>query len=378
MRRPPKTPGPFWYLRGLGEGEKAWIIEITKIPFRVGRRPGLDLTLPAESVSGEHAELYHQGPSLRVRDLGSTNGTFVNRRRIKDAEVHEGDVLHFADLEFQVGQMDDQDRPRRTTAVVPKLPAEVRFVQGTRELGELIRDRAVASVYQPILELPSRKVIGYEALGRGRHPGLPQGPSDLFKIAKSINREVELSALFREQILETVCERTDLPALFLNTHPSEVGRPDHLRATIDAALSACKLKLVIEIHEAAIVEIKGIADLKERLATVGVQLAYDDFGSGQARLLELAEVPPDYLKFDIRFVRGIDQSSASKRRLLGSLVKAARDLGVHTLAEGIETEGEAETCVELGFTHAQGFYYSYPIPLEEIDLPSGTPPPKAP
>ncbi len=378
MRHPPRTPEPSWYLRGLGEGERVWIIEITKIPFRVGRRPGLDLSLPAESVSGEHAELYHEGPSLRLRDLGSTNGTFVNRQRIQDAEVHDGDVVHFADLEFQLGQMEDRNRPRRTTAVVPKLPAEVRFVQGTRELGELIRDRAVASVYQPILELPSRKVIGYEALGRGRHPGLPQGPSELFKIAKSVNREVELSALFREQILETVCERHDLPALFLNTHPSEVGQPDHLWATIDAALSTCKLKLVIEIHEAAIVEIKGIAELKQRLASLGVQLAYDDFGSGQARLLELAEVPPDYLKFDIRFVRGIDQASASKRRLLGSLVKAALDLGVSALAEGIETEGEAAVCEELGFTHAQGFFYSYPIPVEEIALPNGERPPKAP
>jgi pSer/pThr/pTyr-binding forkhead associated (FHA) protein len=107
-----------WFLRGLGEGQRVWIIQITRSPFRVGRRPGLDLSLPAESVSGEHAELYQDGSCLRLRDLDSTNGTFVNSQRIQDAEVRDGDVVHFAVLEFQVGQMGDLERPRRTTAIV--------------------------------------------------------------------------------------------------------------------------------------------------------------------------------------------------------------------------------------------------------------------
>jgi EAL domain-containing protein (putative c-di-GMP-specific phosphodiesterase class I) len=362
-----------WILRGLGEGGRPWTIQVRRTPFRIGRRPGLDLTLPTESVSNEHAELVRDGQGLRLRDLGSTNGTFVNRERIQEAEVRDGDVLHFAELEFQLGLPESGVQPRRTTAVMPKLPSEARFFQGAGELSELMRLEAVTTVFQPILELPSHEIVGYEALGRGKLPGLPEGPTELFRIAKSIDREVQLADVFRKHALDTACDRSDLPALFLNTHPSEVVRPELLRAVVDATLARCRLKLVIEIHEAAIVEIGHIAELKEKLAVLGVQLAYDDFGSGQARLLELAEVPPDYLKFDIRFIHKIDEALPSKRQLLGSLVTAARELGVHALAEGVETEGEEQVCLDLGFTHAQGYRFSYPVPLEAIQAPSEGP-----
>jgi EAL domain-containing protein (putative c-di-GMP-specific phosphodiesterase class I) len=77
-------------------------------------------------------------------------------------------------------------------------------------------------------------------------------------------------------------------------------------------------------------------------------------------------VPPHYLKFDMSFVRGIDTAPASRQRLLTSLVSVARDLLVYTVAEGVETAGEAEVCMRLGFTHAQGFFFGRPRPIDEI------------
>jgi len=84
------------------------------------------------------------------------------------------------------------------------------------------------------------------------------------------------------------------------------------------------------------------------------------------RLLELAEVPPHFLKFDMRFIRGIDAAPPSRRRLLTSLVAVARDLLVYTVAEGVETKAEADVCSEIGFTHAQGFHFGVPRPVEEL------------
>ena len=95
-------------------------------------------------------------------------------------------------------------------------------------------------------------------------------------------------------------------------------------------------------------------------------LAYDDFGAGQARLLELAEVPPHYLKFDMSFVRGIHEAGPRRRHLLTSLVSVARDLLVYTVAEGVESKEEAEVCMRIGFTHAQGFHFGRPRPVEEL------------
>ena len=110
----------------------------------------------------------------------------------------------------------------------------------------------------------------------------------------------------------------------------------------------------------------AIAELRALLLERNIALAYDDFGAGQARLLELAEAPPHYLKFDRRFVHEIDQAPAAKRRLLHSLLSLARELLVKTVAEGIETAAEARACAELGFTHGQGFHIGRPRPIEQL------------
>ena len=105
--------------------------------------------------------------------------------------------------------------------------------------------------------------------------------------------------------------------------------------------------------------------LRSALGRIGIGVAYDGFGGSQSRLLELAEVPPHYLKLDARFVSGID-AAPQRQRLVGSLLAVARDLLVYTVALGIETEAEAEVCRRLGFTHAQGFLFGRPRPVEEL------------
>jgi EAL domain-containing protein (putative c-di-GMP-specific phosphodiesterase class I) len=126
------------------------------------------------------------------------------------------------------------------------------------------------------------------------------------------------------------------------------------------------LDLALEIHESALAQTQFIVWLRTKLSEINVGIAYDDFGAGQARLLELAEAPPHFLKFDRRFISGIDQAPASRRRLLASLVAAARELLVKTVAEGVETPAEADICAKVGFTHAQGYHFARPMPLDRI------------
>ena len=361
-----------WHLESHVEGGRQLRrVRVHPLPFRIGRRPGLELVLSAESVSKTHAEIYWADDGLHLRDLDSTNGTFLNRQAIKDAALKEGDILHFADFEFRLAQQVDQedvagqdgeDEPPTVSLGHQELPGK--FVQGTRELKELLRDRAVITVFQPIVLLPKGTVVAYEALGRGRHPGLPEGPSELFKIAESIGLEVELSRLFRWKAVDLVRYRTGLPKLFLNTHPSELSEPGLLESLKELREMAPWLNLALEIHEGVLADPAAIAELRSCLSAIQIGLAYDDFGAGQARLLELGEAPPNYLKFDMRFVSGIDHAPTSKRRLLTSLIGMARDLLMKTVAEGIETPGEAEVCSKLGFTHAQGFHFGRPIPAD--------------
>ncbi len=361
----PSDLKPAWILVGLVHGgERLSTIALSPVPFRIGRRAGLELTLAATSVSREHAEFYVDGDNLCLRDLGSTNGTFVNRKRIQDQPVSNGDIIHFGECEFRLA-VEDSFSPWGTM-VMGELPKPQHLLKGTQELAEMLRLSAVTMVFQPIVALPGGEVMAYEALGRGCYPGISESPAELFQIGESLGVESELSQLFRRKALEIVVARQRLPMLFLNTHPSEIAEPGLLDSLVDLRRQVPDQPITIEIHEAAVVKTARMAELRASLRDHGIGLAYDDFGAGQARLLELGEVPPDLLKFDVRFVRDVDRAPESKRRMLKSLVDIARDLGVKPLAEGIETKGEADTCIELGFTHAQGYHFGRPVPIDGL------------
>jgi EAL domain-containing protein (putative c-di-GMP-specific phosphodiesterase class I) len=364
-----------WYLETLVEPGRRQRISIHTLPFRVGRRQGLELTLPADSVSKNHAEIYATGSGLGLRDLASRNGTYVNRNLIEEAPLGEGDILHFADFEFRVGRFDEKETAPlgttvtvdRQTTVVPKrreLPHQ--FKEGTRQLRELLGEELVMMVFQPIIHLPSGTVAAYEALGRGQHPGLTCDPLELLKIAESINAEAELSRLFRRKAVEVARDKENLPTIFLNTHPIELARPGLLESLEELREMAPHLDLALEIHESVLGSPEAIKELRALLAERNIALAYDDFGAGQARLLQLAEAPPHYLKFDRRFVAGLDERDDPRKKVLRSLLSLAQDLGVgvKSVAEGVESPAEKAVCQELGFTHAQGFYLGRPRALD--------------
>ena len=161
-----------FYLESLVEGGRQLRrIAVHPLPFRVGRLHGLSLYLASESVSKEHAEIELRDGALWVRDLGSKNGTFVNSERVGEARLREGDIVHFAQVEFRVGrqEIDESQVPGLEPSTVSlgdmRLPQQ--FVEGVRELPELLEGRQVTMLFQPIVSLPSGSVAGYEALGRG-------------------------------------------------------------------------------------------------------------------------------------------------------------------------------------------------------------------
>jgi EAL domain-containing protein (putative c-di-GMP-specific phosphodiesterase class I) len=366
-----------WYLESfVGGGRQLRRIALHPLPFRVGRLPGLDLTLASDSVSKEHASFHTRGDELYVRDLGSKNGTLVNservseRGRVGETMLREGDILHFAQVEFRVGRQEiesaDEQALEPATRSLRDAPLPRQFVAGANELPELLRDRQVTALFQPIVSLPSGARAGLEAFGRGEHPRLPEMPLELFSIAEGIGVEADLSAVFRQKVFEIVGSRSNLPPLFLNVHPAELERPALVPSILEARQRTPQLRLTLEVPEGALADLESVDRLHTQLIRLGVGIAYDDFGAGQARLLELAEVPPHYLKFDMSFVRGIDAAPPSRQRLLTSLVSVARDLLVYTVAEGVETSAEADVCMRIGFTHAQGFHFGRPRPLEEV------------
>jgi EAL domain-containing protein (putative c-di-GMP-specific phosphodiesterase class I) len=336
------------------------------LPFRIGRAAGLQLVLQSVHVSKAHAEIYTDGLALRVRDLGSRNGTFLNREPVTDAPLHDGDVLHVGDFEFRVARdRPDEDEGDSEGTLVRTAPLSCHFLGGASLVRRLLDEGAVTIVYQPIVTLPAARVAAYEALGRGRLAGLPESPVELFDIAGALgpDGQAELSRLFRRRAVELMRDRPEPPLLFVNTHPVELERPGLLESLEELRTFAPQVDLVLEIHESALARTDFITWLRGRLLEINVGLAYDDFGAGQARLFELAEAPPHYLKFDRRFVTGLHEAPTPRRRLVASLVAAARELLVKTVAEGVETADEAAACMRAGFSHAQGYHFGRPGPV---------------
>jgi len=361
-----------WVLESMiGDAGELQRTPIQPMPFRIGRLAGAQLLLPSTHVSKVHAEIYTDGLTLRVRDLGSRNGTFLNREPVKDGPLHDGDVLHIGNYEFRIARefvIEEDDCPDAEGTILQTTPLSRNFISEASRIRELIDERAVTMHFQPVVTLPGGKVSACEALGRGRLQGLTENPVELFALAGALgpDAQVELSQLFRRKAVELVKDRPEPPLLFVNTHWVELERPGLLQSLEELRSYAPHVDLVLEIHESALAHTDAISLLRTKLREINVGLAYDDFGAGQARLFELAEAPPDYLKFDRRFVTGLGSAPVSRQRLVAALVAAASELRVKTIAEGVETPEEASACVRAGFSLAQGYHFARPMPVEKL------------
>ena len=356
-----------WFLECLvGEGEQIERLPLKEFPLIVGRSENVELTLDSTDVSRRHAEIVAQDGGLLVRDMGSTNGTFVNHHRISQPTVlRSGDVVHFAHVEARLVDDDESKKKVSTATIVMEGNLSNKIPLGSRDLKALLQHEQVTVVYQPIVDT-SGQHVAYEMLGRGNHPDLLPSPGALFKIAESIDKAVELSEMFRKIGLHDADRLGLKQPLFMNTHPHEMKDQDRLLKSIEWARKKYpELKLVLEIHEQAVTDIIEMQKLGHAIRAMGLGLAYDDFGAGQARLLELTEAPPNVVKFDIALIRNIHKGGKQKQEMLEILVSLVHKMGIKALAEGASLMEEVEICHKVGFDLIQGFAYGYPLPLSE-------------
>jgi EAL domain-containing protein (putative c-di-GMP-specific phosphodiesterase class I) len=346
-----------WLLSGqLADDQPVRHVRIDSSRFVIGRKPEASLCIPSPTVSRDHAELTVVNCDLLLRDLGSTNGTYVNGTRVTSPyAVRHGDLLQFGQVVFRAVQQTTDSGPQ--TIQDDSCDRALALIQ----FDQLMNQRAVCPHFQPIVRMNDRNVIGYEVLARSRFFGLTD-PHSMFAAARVLNMESELSRIFREEGARRGQILPSEHVLFVNTHPAEVEDLDLLIFSLSELRQLEPLRpLVLEIHEAAVTCGDEMRTLREALAELNIQLAYDDFGAGQARLVELVDVPPDYLKFDMKLVQNLRTGSNERRMMLASLVKMVRDLGITPLAEGIESEGDHAVCRDIGFSCAQGFLYGHPM-----------------
>ena len=293
------TANTVWFLAGpFDSAETVRHLPLYAFPFTIGRRQDLHLALSCKTVSTLHAEITEVGGRLVLRDLGSTNGTYVNGRRVHEPVVlAEDDLVQFANLPFRIRMHSTEDSPNtlRESACDQAL-ALVMF-------DKLMAERAVTPFLQPIVKLDGRARVGYEVLARSRLFGL-ESPGEMFGVATQLNLEVELSTMLRWEGVRVVAVDGP-PSAPVPQHASSGDGRSAARAVAGTAAG----ELARPAHHAGNPRIGryqrdravGVAALLKRL---DIKLAYDDFGVGQSRLNELAEVAPDCVKFDMSLIRG--------------------------------------------------------------------------
>jgi EAL domain-containing protein (putative c-di-GMP-specific phosphodiesterase class I) len=349
-----------WFLETVAADGSHVSYELSAMPYCVGRDTGNELVVPALGLSRRHAELTRDATgALRLTDLDSLNGTFVNRNRVSGScTLAENDVIHFGNAEFRLGlkaqtaHVEPVMDSERTMLVPAGKALSEHFVPQERQFKELLGGKGLSAAVQPIVDAQGGKLFAYELLGRSTHPELPRSPIHLFNLAMLLDREAELSQAFAQMKGAT---------LFVNSHPKETFEAGFLDTLVKLRAEPGAPDLVIEVHETAVMEVERMRELAAQLKDIGVRFAYDDFGAGQARLNEIGEVPAHFVKFDMGLIRGIHTASDRKRRVVGDLVRLVLDLGSVALAEGVEVEEEAEVCREMGFQLIQGYLTGKPV-----------------
>src|SRR6185369_12187335 len=206
-------------------------------------------------------------------------------------------------------------------------------IRGGELLQDVISRRDIQPVFQPVFDLATGNMIGMEALSRGPRGSEFESGETLFSPAAASDPEF-LGPLFRNQVMALGLE------------------PD---------------RIVLEITERTYAVYEGLfREVLSKFRSQNFRIAVDDVGTGYSNLSSLADIEPDYLKFDNVFVRGIDRRQV-KQDLLEALMSFARKMHTKVIAEGIETREELRVLQSLGVPYGQGFLLARPMPVSEIE-----------
>jgi EAL domain-containing protein (putative c-di-GMP-specific phosphodiesterase class I)/CheY-like chemotaxis protein len=228
--------------------------------------------------------------------------------------------------------------------------------------GELARAFDVASesiwiAFQPIVSVSRSRVFGYEALMRPDHPQL-RSPLELLAAAERLGRTIDLDHLVTARVAQTALDAPPEALLFVNLHPCSFG--DSFLFSDENPLLPVARRVVLEITErSSLAQIPDIAEKIASLREAGFRIAVDDLGTGYSGLTSLVRFKPEFVKFDKELVSGIHASS-TRTKLVRSLEQLCRELGIRTIAEGVEEPNERDALIELGCDLLQGYLFGRP------------------
>jgi EAL domain-containing protein (putative c-di-GMP-specific phosphodiesterase class I) len=242
--------------------------------------------------------------------------------------------------------------------------SQLAAVSESSEITNIIRDKAFTSYFQPIIEVGSGEIYGYEALLRGvRNDGSILQPTQILDTARKGDMLFYLDRAARETALKTAAVKRIEKKVFINFLPTAIYNPEN--CLLDTVRWAMQLEfdpknIVFEVVETEkMIDTEHLKKILDFYKNHGFMVALDDVGSGYSSLSMLSQIRPDIIKIDREIISGID-SDSFKQSIFNALMKVATDHGITVLAEGVETLPEAEWVSESGAHLAQGYFWGKP------------------
>jgi EAL domain-containing protein (putative c-di-GMP-specific phosphodiesterase class I)/DNA-binding CsgD family transcriptional regulator len=238
-------------------------------------------------------------------------------------------------------------------------------------LQSALDEHRVIAHYQPIVDLASNTVVSFEALARiAERDGSILSPGAFVPIAEDSGLVVRLGA----QVLTTACEaaKTWRPAEGMAVAVNLSSRqfePGDLAALVHDRLARTGLDpscLHLELTETAVMDLRPDLLLQlKKIRDLGVEVGLDDFGTGYASLTHLRRLPLTFVKIDQSFVQGLG-SDRDDDGIVSAVVDLASNLGLRSIAEGVETADQLSRLRELGCDQAQGYLFARPVPPDDV------------
>ena len=234
-----------------------------------------------------------------------------------------------------------------------------------------IAERTITLDYQPVLRVSSGEIMGFEALARWRHADRPVPPDRFIPLAEKYGLIGRLGDQLLDAALGQLASWSSLPfsaplSMSVNLAPDQLVDPELPRRVVEllGRHGVAAGRLCLEITEGALLTESPLAlRVTRELSDAGVALALDDFGIGYSSLAHLRGFPLDVLKIDKAFVSDIDRVEQSAT-FVGAVLRLGRDLGLHTVAEGIERAGQLDVLRRLDCDLIQGYLVSRPLAPE--------------
>lgn len=245
-------------------------------------------------------------------------------------------------------------------------------------LSTILAQSALHSLFQPIVCLSERRILGYEALSRGPSNSPLHSPINLFAVARQAGRLTELEVACRESACRRFSQQNLEGKLFLNVSPESLLEPQYqsgrtLKMLHD--LGVPPSRVVIELTEQTPTDdFQLLFNALHHYRDMGFSIALDDLGAGYSSLRLWSELRPDYVKIDRHFIDGI-HLDAVKREFVGSILQIARASRAQVIAEGIELAEELKVLTEMGVDLVQGYLLGRPQeqPSRDVQQMLGSP-----